>query len=192
MSNYTGIIYNQFYAKLAGFALLVGTISGMWLVRIVNLYPSVSVGYFVLIGVSSIVAFGYYANLMKSENKKNLASWSTWVLAFVIPAYRITNTIIAYSTRNTDTASSIAFYIPTFLYGIAYVVFGVGQNHKKTVTGKSTIPLAITSIIIGLTYLSILGLRLALLFNLVFYCMFIYMLFPRLSAKNKPMVLKEK
>jgi hypothetical protein len=186
VSNNKNIFNNQVYAKIAGFALLVGTVSSAWFTRMVKLYPSVSVGYFLIIAISSIVAFGYYANLMKSENKNNFASWGAWVLAFGIPIYRVANTIIEYAAQNVDIGSNILFFIPTFIYGIAYVIFGVGQNNKKTLTGKSTIPLAVTSIVVGLTYLSILGLRLAILFNLVFYCLFIYLLYPRLPGKNKP------
>jgi hypothetical protein len=192
VSKHTRIFYNQAYAKIAGFAFLVGTISSYWFAGMARLYPSVSVGYFVLIAVSSIVAFGYYANLLKSDNKNNFASFGAWVLAYGNPVLRVANSIsiIAYGAGTMDLTSNAIFHILTSLYGIAYVVFGIGQIQTKVLTGKSTLSLGITSIVFGLTYLiHYLVLRrlapLVLISNLAVYCLFLYMLYPRLPTTNK-------
>jgi hypothetical protein len=193
VSKHTRIFYDQAYAKIAGFAFLLGIISSYWFAGMARLYPSVSVGYFVLIGVSSIVAFGYYANLLKSDNKNNFASCGAWVLAYGNLVFRVANSIIAYRAGTMDLTSSAIVYIPTFLYGIAYVVFGVGQIQTKVLTGKSTLPLGTMSIVFGVaTLIYFMVLRrlapLALISNLIVHCLFLYMLYPRSPTTNKPML----
>jgi hypothetical protein len=151
----------------------------------------VYVGYSILVGLSSIVAFGYYANLLKSEGKGTFVFYSALVLSIVNPVIRLATSSIFQGTSGTElTNSAITYYVCMLLYGAAYIVFGIAQLHAKELTGKSTTPLGTMAIVFGIATLihSMLVRRLApLVFvsNVIVWGIFLYMLFPRTTKTTR-------
>jgi hypothetical protein len=184
MTGLDSIFFNRGYARIAGFIFVLGSFAGYGFYKITERYPGVYVGYSVLIGLSSIVAFGYYANLLKSERKGRLAFYSALVLSFVNPVIRLVSSSVLQDTSGAElTNKAIAYYACMLLYGAAYIVFGIAQLHTKELTGKSTKPLGTMSIIFGSATLihNMLVRRLAplvLVSNLIVWGIFLYMLFP--------------
>jgi hypothetical protein len=185
MTGLDNILFNRGYARIAGFTFVLGSFAGYAFYKVTERYPGVYVGYSVLIGLSSIIAFGYYANLLKSEGKGRFAFYSALVLSFINPVIRLVSSSVLQDTSGTElTNKAIAYYACMLLYGAAYIVFGIAQLHAKELTGKSTKPLGTMSIIFGSATLihNMLVRRLApfvLVSNLIVWGIFLYMLFPR-------------
>ena len=191
MAGFKSIFFNRGYARIAGFTFVLGSLAGYGLYKQTESYPAVYIGYSVLVGLSSIVAFGYYANLLKSEGKGRFAFYSALGLSFVNPVIRLASSSILQSPDGTESINNaITYYACMLLYGAAYIVFGIAQLHAKELTGKSTKPFGAMSIVFGAATLihSMIIRRWALLVfvsNLIVWGIFLYMLFPRTTKTTR-------